>query len=346
MSTRVARRAVVAAIALVAGGAPLAGQGLFRSDEPLAITITTNLRSLVRERDSLKLERWGAVATVTGGTTTPQTIPVTLRARGHYRRQARNCDFPPVRLDAGKGVARGTILQGNTRLKVTTTCRPGSPEYAQYILAEYAVYRAWALLDPLHFRTRLARITWTDSLGRMAPVTSWAFLIEDAEEVADRRGYGVEESQGALFDDVEATSMRRTALFEWLIGNVDWSVSAQHNIGLFRDSTLAIRAAPYDFDFSGAVATRYATPDPRLRITSVTDRLHRGPCLTPEAWAPVVAHVLSKRAAIDSMYASIPDLDPAYLARIRAFWTRGWRTLEDPKAFRSAVIGECQAKGN
>jgi hypothetical protein len=336
----------LATAGLLAAAAPAAAQGLFRSDEPLAITITTNLRSLVRERDSLKLEKWGAVATVTAGTPAPQTIPVTLRARGHYRRQARNCDFPPIRLDAAKAAARGTILQGNTRLKVTTACRPGSRDYVQYILAEYAVYRAWALLDPLHFRTRLARITWTDSLARTAPITTWAFVIEEAGEVADRRGYGVEEAQGALFDDVEATSVRRTALFEWLIGNVDWSISAQHNIGLFRDSAMTIRAAPYDFDFSGAVDARYATPDPRLRIKVVTDRLHRGPCLPPDAWAPVVAHFLSKRAAIDSMYASIPDLDPAYLARIRTFWNRGWRTLEDPKAFRGAIVGECQAKGN
>ncbi len=337
----------LAAIALAAGAAlPLGAQGLFRRDTPLEVRLAVDLQSLVQERDSLRLARWPATATIAEEGRATQAIPVTLRARGHFRRQARNCDFPPIRLDAARETARGTILQGNTRLKVTTTCRPATPEYEQYILAEYAVYRAWALLDPLHFRTRLARVTWADTLGKLRPVTTWAFVVEEDEEVAERHGYGVEESTGALFTDVERASIMRTALFQWLVGNVDWSVSAQHNIALFRDSTLTIRAAPYDFDFSGAVGTRYAVPDPRLRIKVVTDRLHRGPCLPAAEWAPVVRHFLSKRAEIEAVYASLTGLEPRYRERIAAFWAQGWKVLEDPKAFRSAIVGECEAQGN
>lgn len=337
----------LAAIALAAGVAlPLGAQGLFRRDTPLEMRVAVDLQALVQERDSLRLARWPAIATIVEPGRDAQAIPVTLRARGHFRRQARNCDFPPIRLDAAKDAARGTILQGNTRLKVVTTCRPASPEYEQYILAEYAVYRAWALVDSLHFRTRLARVTWTDTLGTARPITTWAFVVEEDEEVAQRHGYGVEESSGALFADLDPQSIMRTALFQWLVGNVDWSVSAQHNIALFRDSTLTIRAAPYDFDFSGAVGTRYAVPDPRLRIKVVTDRLHRGPCRPVADWTPVVRHFLAKRAEIEGVYAALPALEPRYRERIAAFWAQGWKVLEDPRAFRSAIVGECEAQGN
>lgn len=332
--------------ALAAGAAPLEGQRLFRRTDPLEVTITADLRPLVRERDSLKLRKFGALLEVRDGTDSLQRIPVALRARGHFRRQARNCDFPPLRLDVAKKDAAGTVLQGNPRLKITTTCRPGSREYEQYILAEYGVYRAWGLVSDVAFRTRLARITYRDSAGKAAPFTTWGFFIEDVDEVADEHKWVVEQAEGALFADVDSVRMARTSLFEWLIGNTDWSVAAQHNIALFRDSMMTIHPIPYDFDWSGAVNARYASPDPRLRVKVVTDRLHRGVCLTPPQWAPTVQQVRGRAAAIDSMYRTIPGLDDGYRDRILRFWADGWKVLDDPKGVQRALTSECQKLGN
>jgi hypothetical protein len=73
--------------------------------------------------------------------------------------------------------------------------------------------------------------------------------------------------------------MTTVALFEYMIGNTDWSVFAGHNIKLLLSKTDSFQhfyPVPYDFDYSGFVNTNYATPDPRLNISSVRERVYRG----------------------------------------------------------------------
>jgi hypothetical protein len=73
--------------------------------------------------------------------------------------------------------------------------------------------------------------------------------------------------------------MTLVAMFEFFVGNTDWSVSNRHNIKLLRpsaDSMARPYAVPYDYDFSGLVNTTYAEPDPLLETENVTDRVYRG----------------------------------------------------------------------
>jgi hypothetical protein len=77
-------------------------QALFRDDAPLTLTLTTNLRDLVRERDSTELRWFGAEMSYADAKGTTRRVPVELRARGHFRRQARNCAFPPLYLRADR----------------------------------------------------------------------------------------------------------------------------------------------------------------------------------------------------------------------------------------------------
>lgn len=340
------RRLALAALLLAAAPRDAAAQRLFRSAEPLDVTIAADLRAFARERDSTRLRAFPATFTAADSAGAPRVIPVSIRARGHYRRQARNCDFPPVRLDVARNDAQGTVLQGNRRFKLVTTCRPDSREYEQYILAEYGAYRAWQLVHPLHYRTRLLRLTWRDTTGARKPFTTWGFLLEDDEEVAKEHGLGVEAAEGALFADLDTLTMARTSLFQWAIGNTDWSVSGRHNITLFRDSTMRTFAIPYDFDFSGAVGARYATPDPRLRIRTVAERLHRGPCLTLARWTPIVADFRARARAIDSAYAAVPGLDAGYRQRIARYWGEAFAQLADERGIRRHLVDECQPQGN
>ena len=87
----------IAASAIIAPRAR--AQRLFRSDSALTVTITTELGPLLKQRDSLELVKHPAVLSYGGGDGKPVSVPVKLRARGHFRRQARNCDFPPLWLD-------------------------------------------------------------------------------------------------------------------------------------------------------------------------------------------------------------------------------------------------------
>lgn len=339
-------RLIPVIIVLAAAVPPADAQRLFRSTEPVEVTFTTNLKAIVRERDSTKLNPYGAQMTYKDSTGKDVNVPVTLRARGHFRRQARNCTFPPIRWDAKRADVNNSLFQGLTTLKITTSCRPGQEEYEQYILAEYAAYRLYQIVSPLHFRTRLARVTYKDSAKASPDVTSWAFFIEDDKEMARQNKMQIVETKGALFDDVETAQLMRTSLFEYMVGNTDVSISGLHNIVLLRDSTsLAIHTVAYDFDFSGLVNTRYSSVDPRLRVKRVTERLHRGPCKTPAEWAPIFAHFQSKKAAMDSVYASIPQLSPNRVKSSREYLDGFWKDIADAGIVKREIAGECQKLG-
>ncbi|MCL4213550.1 MAG: hypothetical protein KJZ74_06520 [Gemmatimonadales bacterium] len=340
-------RTILAGLILVLAGAQLPAQPLFKEREPLALTLTTNLRDLVRERDSTELRWFGAEMQYTDASGATVRLPVELRARGHFRRQSRNCSFPPLFLRAERSVRDSSILQGNPRLKITTPCRPEREEYQQYVFLEYLVYQTYAAIDSVHHRTRLATITYRDSTDRVKPITVSAFFLEIEDEVADEHGLELVEQKGALFADVVQPALDRLSIFEFWIGNTDWSLSALHNITLFQTPERQYVPVAYDFDWSGAVNARYSFPQANLGIRTVRDRLHRGPCKTAEQWAPTVEHYLSRRAAVDSIWAQpIAGLDPKKLADSKKWLDELWPILTDPRQFKRNVIDRCQPRGN
>ncbi|MDH5235891.1 MAG: hypothetical protein OEW77_13135, partial [Gemmatimonadota bacterium] len=264
-----------------------------------------------------------------------------------FRRQARNCSFPPLYIRAAKEVREGTLLQGNPRLKITTPCRPDRDEYQQWILLEYLTYRTYAAIDSVNHRTRLAHITYQDSTGREKPVAVTAFFLEIEEEVADEHDLKLVETKGALFADVVTPILDKLSLFEYWIGNTDWSLSQLHNITLFQNAALQYVPVAYDFDWSGTVNARYAFPQANLGIRSVRQRLHRGPCRTAAEWAPTITHYLARKPVLDSIWATpLEGLDPKRQAETKKWLDELWPLLGDAGRFKRAVIDICQPKGN
>lgn len=101
--------------------------------------------------------------------------------------------------------------------------------------------------------------------------------------------------------------MTMVALFEYMVGNTDWSVYANHNIKLMQDTADATSkpyASAYDFDFSGLVNAPYATPDPQLGTESVTTRVYRGFPREVSELKEMADYFRSKK---DAMYAEITN---------------------------------------
>jgi hypothetical protein len=342
-----ARRGVLLAALALASATPASAQRLFRSTTPLEVTFTTDLRTLLRDRDSTKFQPHGALFSYKEADGRLVEVPVTLQTRGHFRRQAKNCEFPPLSMQFKNKAADNTVLQGNTKLKVASSCRPRSAEYEQYILQEYALYRLYQRISPMHFRTRLAKITYKDSLAKTPDVTSWGFFIEDDKEVAKEFNTSTEKAKGALFDQLDQPQLVTSMLFQYMVGNTDYSVTAQHNIALLRDSTATvIKAVAFDFDWSGAVGTRYAFPNEKLGIKTIYDRLYRGPCLTAAQWQPHLQPFLAARPAIDSIYTSIPGLEPKRVKTSLEWFNEFYRTLADARMFKRELVDRCERDGN
>jgi hypothetical protein len=77
----------------------------------------------------------------------------------------------------------------------------------------------------------------------------------------------------------ERNQVTMLAVFQYMIGNIDWPVSVNQNIKLIepgKDSLNIPFAVPYDFDFGGLVNADYATAPPNLPVATVRQRLYRG----------------------------------------------------------------------
>jgi hypothetical protein len=268
-------------------------------------------------------------------------IDARIKTRGHWRRQKQNCGLPPVllRLDSG---TKGTVFAKQKRLKLVTPCWLANREFEQYVVQEYLLYRLYNLITPLSFRARLVRVTFEDAKRDKPPVTSWAFFVEDEHDMAARNGGAIVDSKSATRDDLVPQTLAVMTLFEFMIGNTDWSIPALHNVRLVRTDSLGLaHPVPYDFDFSGAVGTRYAQPDPRLPITDVRERLYRGYCMPADSLAAAIALFDARRSAVDSLYRAPMALDPKLATRTRDYFTEFYKTIDDRRALARAIPRHC-----
>ena len=88
------------------------------------------------------------------------------------------------------------------------------------------MYKAYNLLTDQSFKVRLARITYRDSAGVKEPQTRQAFLLEEDRFLAKRNRLENYNLKNMQMKQVDTLSMATVAVFEYMIGNTDWSVVA------------------------------------------------------------------------------------------------------------------------
>jgi hypothetical protein len=121
--------------------------------------------------------------------------------------------------------------------------------------------------------------------------TAYGFLIEDLDFLAARNNAVVIDNPNLAQIHMNTADMARMAIFNYMIGNTDWSVASQHNVRVIKSLDVSSdKGIPvtYDFDYSGFVNTNYAAPNGKLPIKSVTERYYQGMCLDDEAISPVI----------------------------------------------------------
>ena len=241
------------------------------------------------------------------------TIEAQLRTRGRFRLDKRSRSFPPLRLNLKKKQTEGTEFEEQDKLKIVSPCRPNRDSYEQLVLNEYLVYRTFAMITATSFQVRLARITYVDESGDDDPFTRLAFFIENDDALAARVGMGFEvfdipEDKNLPLSVFEPTASQTMAVFQYMIGNTDWSEVAGHNVEVLSISGIAV-PVPYDFNFSGIVEAPYSVPDPSLGIKRVQDRMYRGWCrsnLDPE---PILERFRAAETDIMALYRDFPYLE-------------------------------------
>ena len=203
-------------------------------------------------------------------------LDVEIRARGKFRRK--NCYFPPVKIKIKKSDSKGTLFKGNKKLKLVVPCKLESGKNDD-VIKEYIAYKLYEVISPYSFNTRLVDISLTEIRGKKIKEHQIkGFLIEDDKKVAKRHnGKIVKASIHPLGQD-DITCVQHS-FFQFMIGNVDFSIARQHNAKLLYIDK-KIFPIPYDFDMCGLVDASYSvvsqTQNNSIHIESVTQRQYRG----------------------------------------------------------------------
>jgi len=199
-----------------------------------------------------------------------QNLKVDIRRRGNFR--LRYCYFPPLKIKIKKKDSKDTPFEDHKNLKMVLPCMIQN-DNNDYVIKEYLIYKMFEIVSPYHFKTRLLDIELEEDRGDKSKIFNVkGFLIEDDKNVA-KRLYGKVYERNMHPLNQEAISAIRAALFQYMIGNSDFSHGYQHN-AIVVYINKAMVPIPYDFDMSGFVNASYAAES--IQVASVTDRKYRG----------------------------------------------------------------------
>ena len=322
--------------ALVASGGAAQSPGpatpLFADDTPIHLVVRGPIPAIARGAEGSNVPQPGTVSLVGGS---GESLPVSISARGITRRMSVTCSFPPLKLEFQSKPAPTSLFAGQKKLKLVTHCR-NDPGFQRYLLLEYAAYKMYNLLTPLSFRAKLASVDYQASDGR-AVVSRAGFLIEDLGDVARRNGL-VEVKAGSRISPaiLRRTDAARFALFEYLVSNLDWAMSAGpagdnccHNARLVspRGASSNLIVVPYDFDFSGMVNAPYASPPEGIAVENVRERRYRGYCFTNAEALVEAARFRTMRGPMLAVLDTVPGHDPRAAAGARAYLERSFADI-------------------
>jgi hypothetical protein len=319
---------------------------LFQGEEPVEFVLTADWKTVQRDRkvDSKKLYP-GTMAIVKDGVAgTP--FPIQLRTRGHVRRDPRMCGFAPLRLELPKDKTKGTIFEGHGKVKLGTHCQ-GDGIYQQYTLKDYLATRLHNALTPRSLRTRLSRVTYAETGGGKEPYTKLGILFEDVDDMAARAESRELPVPRQMFQYVNQPQLMLMSMFQYMIGNSDYSILALHNVIMLDDSKGVRYTVPYDFDYSGLVDAHYAAPAKGLPIASVRDRLYRGPCKSEAEVNEALKPFREKQAELLALPATLTKygLSDGQRKDAEKYLNEFFEIISKPDRVKRTFVTECRTGG-
>ena len=309
-------------------------QKFFTDPEVLRFTLSINYLELLKDRGDER-EYHKAVVTYKDENGAIVAVDAKVMVRGNHRRNPAICRFPPLTLNFSRKTTANTWFQEVNKLKLVTHCLGDD-----YLLREYLIYKLYNFLTDYSFRVRLCQIDYIDVESKRKTESKYAFLIEDDKQMAQRnKATLIPRNLFITMDKTNPQVMARLALFQYLIGNTDWSVPYRHNIKLLDvGETSAPIPVPYDFDYCGLVGAPYAVPPPELGITSVRQRLYRGYHFPEEVYAGAISSLNSQRDNLYNIYQQSPLLDKSYRKQTLNYFDSFYKTINTPKNFQNSIV--------
>ncbi|WP_310469071.1 hypothetical protein [Sphingomonas sp.] len=335
----------LAACALVAAAPPEPAKPLFTSADTLRLTIRGPVTAFAKGNVEADEER-DATLTVAGG----ETLAVRLAPRGITRLRRDVCQFPPLRVVLVQPAPANSLFAGQRKLKLVTHCRAPAA-FQQHLLLEYAAYRMYNLITPASLKARLAAIDYVGADGR--PMTSrLGFFLEDPDDAARRLGLReVQAGDRIPSASLSAPHAARSALFQYMIGNLDWSMRAGpvgesccHNYKLAGETRApagVLVPMPYDFDFSGLVDAPYALPPDQIQVSNVRERRYRGYCKHNGEAFRAAGELRALRGALLGELDRVPGLEPGTRRKAAAFLAGFFAEIANDATVSAKLLKTC-----
>ncbi len=317
---------------------------LFENDSILHVSFKYSKKNILSQtNDSTYIESEFSYLTKNGS---DKSIKIQMRARGNYRRL--HCYYLPLWLKINKDDSKGTLFQDDKKLKLVLPCLK-STRSNDHVIKELLAYKIYEIISPYHFETKIISIQLNEDLGKKTLDHDLiGFLIQDDKKVASANG-GEVLKRRIHPNGQDPISSTRNDMFQYMIGNTDYSLAYQHNEKLFFIDKKII-PVPYDFDMSGLVNVSYAVvseiKNKPLPISKVTTRLYRGFQQKETVIQEVRQEYIKKEEDIFQIVDAYQHYfrDPKEFKEARDFLEGFFKIIKDDKKFQQQIIAKSRTK--
>jgi hypothetical protein len=261
-------------------------------------------------------------------------------ARGNFRLNPVNCNFPPLSLNFKKNEVKNTLFDNQDKLKLVTPCQDDKD-----VIDEYMIYKMYNEVTDRSFKVRLVKILYFDTGKVKKLFEKYSFFIEHEDQVGERNN-SVEINKVLTPYDLDNETFRRMAMFQYMIGNKDWYITSRKNIVLMQpsDTSQAPYAIPYDFDFAAFVNADYTKPKDVPDEDLATRRVYKGICYTTAEYNEVFAIFKSLRPHFEETINDmpyIPNWAKKYdLSCLASFY----KIIEDRTLIKMEFMDKCETR--
>jgi hypothetical protein len=306
----------------------------FVEQKPFEMTLASDLKNLLGKKSKRVYQP--ATVTLRFADSTSISEEIRIQPRGKFRLE--NCYMPPLYLNFKNPTSPKCHTLG--KLKLVCGCATGNDD-EQLIIKEFLAYKIYNMLTPMSFRVRLVKVNYEDTKGKVKKYSQYGFLLEDVDDMASRNKCKEVEGTPYNTEGTDRRQMTLVALFEFMIGNSDWSVPNYHNIKLMRPVTDVVSlpyTVPYDLNHCGLVNASYALPPEELGIKSVTERVYRGFPRSMEELEEAIAVFKDRKEKIWSLINNCEWLNNRYKKEVINYIDEFYKIIENKNAVKNTFI--------
>jgi hypothetical protein len=313
---------------------------LFNNESILKITLKSDFKNLIKKKYDDEYQP--ATLSLMFNDTVQVNREIQIKARGNMRKKT--CLIPPIKLNFSKKNAFSKQFKSFDKLKMVLDCKKGT-SYEQYLLSEYYCYKIQNIINDYSLRARLLQVDYIDHSGKFKDATKYAFIIEDIDQLAERQNAKKIHGVGVRDLRTNISTLTDAYLFQYLIGNTDWSISGNHNIYFVKPNdaqTPRPHIVPYDFDHAGIVNAIYAIPDERLGIESVRERIYRGLCMPETEVIKAKNRFLEKKQEVYDLIENDTLLSKSNKRGTINYLNEFYKILENENQFKRNILDSCR----